>query len=103
MEKKTIFIALGLLAVAGIGIYVWKSKSKDKDKDKTKESSSPSAKKLDVKAVIPKLDVKIPSGQVAEKKSGVIREPAKMVEVKVTPVTMIPDRRWLEKNWADVS
>lgn len=94
METNKKLLIVGLLAAVGIGLYVWNKKNKEK------KTIAEKSGKLDVKAIIPRLDTKIPvavKSEIAktEKKSGVV-ESVKLVK-------LIPDRRWLERNWADVS
>lgn len=95
METNKKLLIVGILAAVGIGLYVWNKKDKEK-----KTTIAEKSGKLDVKAIIPQLDTKIPvavKSEIAktEKKSGVV-ESVKLVK-------LIPDRRWLERNWADVS
>lgn len=94
METNKKLLIVGILAAVGIGLYVWNKKNKEK------KTIAEKSGKLDVKAIIPRLDTKIPvavKSEIAktEKKSGVV-ESVKLVK-------LIPDRRWLERNWADVS
>jgi len=102
--KNKYIIGLGVLALAGIGLYLWK-----KPKTTSKAPLASSKKNLDVKTVISKLDMteKAPSeenltGPTEAKlqKSVLVKE---KVVVEVAPVTFLPDRRWLERSWADVS
>lgn len=101
--KNKYIIGLGLLAVAGIGIYLWKNK-----KQPGKAPLSSSKKNLDVKTVISKLDLteKAPEENLTGptetklRNSVIVKE---KVTIEVTPVTFLPDRRWLERSWADVS
>ena len=94
MENKTkILIGLGLAVATGIGIYLLNKKNKEK------KTIAEKSGKLDVKSVIPKLDVKVPVAVKAisiEKKVGFVgRSPS----VAVEPVILTPDRHWLERNW----
>ena len=86
MNKKYILIGLGVLAV-GITIFLVKKKNRDKISDKT-TTPDKSDGKLDVKSVIPKLNLdKI----VAQK---AISSDRKIGFVDVEPVILIPDRGW---------
>ena len=91
MNKKYIFIGLGLAVVAGVGFMIWKSK---------KTAPATTAKTQVAPQVSP---IKIPTMVVR----GAPKAIAKSIENKVSadgavPVETIPDRSWLEKSWADV-
>lgn len=83
MNKKYIFIGLGLLAATGITLYFVK---KNKDKKEIAEGKG----KLDVKSVIPKLDI-LKTKIVAQK---AISSDRKIGFIDVEPVILTPDRGW---------
>jgi hypothetical protein len=105
MNKKYIFIGLGLAVVAGVGFMIWKSSKKDEESSSSTKSvktpdvpSPPTPASLGVRSRI-KTAVLAKKMAVSENKVSFAEE----VEVEINPVQMIPDRRWLERSWADVS
>ena len=109
MNKKYIFIGVGILAFAGIGFMIWKSK-KDETKTNSEKNSDQKTIGIGKETVEPTSDKRAMLKRVIGKKIGeknIIATKTSSAEgveevVEVNPVQMIPDRSWLERSWADV-
>ena len=96
MNKKYIFIGLGLAVVAGVGIMIYKSKKGDKQI----ASTTPAVPK---KLLLSKIKTATAQKMVAPVENKVSFAEEEVVVTEVAPIQMVPNREWLERSWKNVS